>query len=102
MQLNAATIRDLRLQHGWTQQQLADICDLSLRTIQRVELHGIASLETCKALAGAFDIERSKLELPAETAPDQAVVTRTVPWWWLTATFLCGVGVGMLVLKLVS
>ena len=54
MQINALFIREKRTQRGWTQQQLADICGLSLRTIQRVELHGIASLETSKALASAF------------------------------------------------
>jgi transcriptional regulator with XRE-family HTH domain len=54
MQLNLQLIKQLRTERGWTQQQLADICAVSLRTVQRVEMQGVASLETCKALAGAF------------------------------------------------
>ncbi len=64
MELNAQKIKQLRTEKAWTQQQLADICGLSLRTIQRVELNGIASLETSKALAVAFNIERSELLQP--------------------------------------
>lgn len=30
-------IQKLRLQHGWSQQQLADLSGLSVRTIQRLE-----------------------------------------------------------------
>ena len=31
-------IQKLRLQHGWSQQQLADLSGLSMRTIQRLQL----------------------------------------------------------------
>ena len=30
-------IRKLRLQRGWAQEQLAELCDFSVRTIQRLE-----------------------------------------------------------------
>jgi hypothetical protein len=40
---------------AWSQQQLVDICDLSLRTNQRAENTANASQETVKALASAFD-----------------------------------------------
>ncbi len=61
MQLDTSKIRHLRQHKAWTQQQLADICGLSLRTIQRVELHGSASLETGRSLAAAFDTEYTAL-----------------------------------------
>ncbi len=54
MEINQHQVKALRTERGWTQQQLADICALSLRTIQRVEVHGLASHETVNALAGGF------------------------------------------------
>lgn len=50
-------VRKLRLQRGWTQDQLAGIADLSVRTIQRIERGGPASLETARALGAAFDVD---------------------------------------------
>lgn len=67
MKIHAPIIVQLRHQHGWSQQQLADICGLSLRTIQRVENTGTASLETRKALAAAF--HKSHHELLVSPAP---------------------------------
>ena len=61
MQLNPQLIKQLRTERGWTQQQLAEICAISLRTVHRVELQGLGSLETCKALAAAFAITREQL-----------------------------------------
>lgn len=66
MQLDTSKIRHLRQHKAWTQQQLADICGLSLRTIQRVELHGSASLETGRSLAAAFDTEYTALLVNAK------------------------------------
>jgi hypothetical protein len=47
---------------GRSQQQLADICSLNLRTIQRVESTHSCSLETLNALLAVFDFERTQLE----------------------------------------
>ena len=47
-------VRKLRLQRGWSQEQLADISGLSVRTIQRAERGFPQSLETRKALAAVF------------------------------------------------
>lgn len=101
MQLNAMKIRQLRMEKAWTQQQLAEICGLSLRTIQRVEVHGIASLETSKALAAAFNIER--LEIAEQY---DAIAKTNAPRVGSTLlpviTFIAGVVVGVLLLKLVN
>lgn len=102
MQLNGLFIRETRTERGWTQQQLADICGLSLRTIQRVELHGIASLETSKALASAFEIERSKFELPEPNTNQQKANSSAVPMWLLAMTFITGLLTGMVAIKLLT
>ena len=52
-------LRKLRLQRGWSQEQVAEMTDLSVRTIQRIERGGKASLESAKALAAVFQVEVS-------------------------------------------
>lgn len=61
MQLNKDILRERRLDLGWTQQQLADACGISLRTIQRVEKDGAACLDTTAALGVVFEMKRSAL-----------------------------------------
>lgn len=54
-------IQKLRLQRGWSQEQLATISGLSTRTIQRIEGGQQPSLETLKTLAAIFEIDVSQL-----------------------------------------
>ncbi len=61
MEINAALIKTARIDKGWTQQQLADIASVSLRTIQRIESTGSASNESVSALCSSFEIEREEL-----------------------------------------
>ena len=63
-------IQKLRLQRGWSQEQLADVSGLSARTIQRIEGGQSASLETLKALAAAFAVDISTLKEPDMTVAD--------------------------------
>jgi len=53
----AAFIRMFRELREWSQDQLADISGLNVRTIQRVEQGEPASFNTKRALARAFDLE---------------------------------------------
>ncbi|HEX9590720.1 MAG TPA: 2TM domain-containing protein [Bradyrhizobium sp.] len=57
-------IQKLRLQRGWSQEQLVDLSGLSVRTIQRLERGQTASVESLKALGAAFEIEFSDLKEP--------------------------------------
>jgi transcriptional regulator with XRE-family HTH domain len=57
-------IQKLRLQRGWSQEQLAEVSGLSVRTIQRLERGQTASLESLKALGAAFEIDFSHLKEP--------------------------------------
>ncbi|BAO82577.1 hypothetical protein SMCB_0349 [Serpentinimonas maccroryi] len=54
-------IQKLRLQRGWSQQQLAELSGLSARTIQRLENGQPASTESLKSLASVFEIDFSTL-----------------------------------------
>ena len=54
-------IQKLRLQHGWSQEQLADLSGLSVRTIQRIENGQTASVESLKSLGAVFNVDFSEL-----------------------------------------
>ena len=58
-------VQKLRLQRGWSQEQLAEVSGLSVRTIQRLERGQAASVETLKALGAAFEVDFSTLKEPA-------------------------------------
>lgn len=53
----AFCIRAFREARHWSQEQLAEISRLNVRTIQRVESGEATSFDTRRALAGAFDFE---------------------------------------------
>lgn len=55
------SIQELRRNHGWTQEQLAEHAGLSVRTIQRIERGDPATLETLKCLAAVFETSVSQL-----------------------------------------
>lgn len=58
---DGAKIRALRIQRGWTQEQLAEIAGVSSRTIQRAETAGCAAFETLRAVAAAFETDFGQL-----------------------------------------
>jgi len=73
-------IQKLRLQRGWSQEQLAELSGLSVRTIQRIERGQPASIETLKSLGAAFQIDFSDLKEPEmnptvgqNISPDEAL-----------------------------
>jgi transcriptional regulator with XRE-family HTH domain len=57
-------IQKLRLQRGWSQEQLAELSGLSVRTIQRLERGQTASTESLKAIASVFEIDFNRLKEP--------------------------------------
>ncbi|MEJ8309224.1 2TM domain-containing protein [Agrobacterium larrymoorei] len=59
-------VQKLRLQRGWSQEQLATVSGLSVRTIQRIERGQSASLETLATLASIFEIDVSQLTVEKE------------------------------------
>jgi transcriptional regulator with XRE-family HTH domain len=61
MQINKEFLRQEREQRGWTQSHLAEVADLSLRTVQRIEASGIASKESAMALASVLEKDLASL-----------------------------------------
>lgn len=76
-------IQKLRLQRGWSQQQLADFSGLSTRTIQRLENGQHASIESLKSLAAVFEVDFQTLQgeptmspaIPATAPVPESVAT---------------------------
>jgi transcriptional regulator with XRE-family HTH domain len=55
-------VKTLRIQHNWSQEQLATMSGLSVRTIQRIEKGESVGLETLKSLAAVFEIDVNDLK----------------------------------------
>jgi transcriptional regulator with XRE-family HTH domain len=72
MHINKDTVKKLRLDKSWSQEKLAEAANMNLRTIQRIEKDGLASLRSCAALASALGVEPQELQIDieAETLPD--------------------------------
>ncbi|MGY8663635.1 helix-turn-helix domain-containing protein [Bradyrhizobium sp. UFLA05-109] len=68
-------VQKLRLQRGWSQEELAELSGLSVRTIQRIERGNAASMESLKALGAVFEIDFSTLK---ETDMDMTAGEQTM------------------------
>src|SRR5690242_7673301 len=66
MKVNAAQVVSLRKQRSWSQDELATAAGLTLRTIQRIENEGSASLESLKALASALEADLADIKATPE------------------------------------
>ncbi len=57
----AKLVKKQREERAWPQRQLAEVADVNLRTIQRLERDGSASFETLMAVAQAFGMDVKQL-----------------------------------------
>lgn len=75
MQIDSKRVRTERERRAWSQEHLAEVSGLSLRTVQRVETTGSGSFETVRALAAVFECDLASLQLPH--APPAAIASST-------------------------
>lgn len=75
MRVDAVKIRSGRRERAWSQERLAELAGLGLRTIQRIESSGVAAMESVSALAAVLEIPLSELILsePPATLPAEPV-----------------------------
>ncbi|NKI36133.1 DUF805 domain-containing protein [Wenzhouxiangella sp. XN79A] len=106
MRIDSLRVRALRRARHWSQDQLADACGLNLRTVQRLESSGRASLDSLRALAAVFEVEVDSLSVDCGSAmaPSGAVAAirsglqrfddfsgrsgRPDYWWFMLAVIL--------------
>ena len=86
MNINSALVKQLRSEKFWSQEELAIASGLNLRTVQRIEKEATASLQSKKALAGAFGIAVKDLEYQ-ESPMMQTYEYKTLDIEW-KSTFL--------------
>ena len=97
MYVNSTRLRELRLARQWSQEQLAALTGLNLRTIQRLEAGAKISNESLRALAAVLEVPADSLLLreptpgqPALKAMREGVLagmkftgtTQRADFWW--------------------
>ncbi len=73
--------KTLREERAWSQEQLAGISGVNVRTVQRVERGEPASAESLKAIASAFKVDVSdllKADISSSTRPPVSFLVRIV------------------------
>jgi transcriptional regulator with XRE-family HTH domain len=78
MQIDSSKVRSERERRAWSQEHLAEVSGLSLRTVQRIETSGSASFESARALAAVLELEVSRLRAAQESA---VATTRATHRW---------------------
>ncbi len=71
MKISPSAVRRMRLARGWSKDQLATVSGVSLRTVQRVETEGFASINTAVSLAATFGVKLIEIQ--------EEVLTPAVP-----------------------
>jgi transcriptional regulator with XRE-family HTH domain len=68
MQVDGRLIRFRRERRAWSQEHLATVAGLGLRTVQRIETTGLASYESIRAVAAVLEIPVSELTARGDSA----------------------------------
>jgi transcriptional regulator with XRE-family HTH domain len=68
MRVDPKRIRAERERRAWSQEHLATVTGLGLRTIQRIEKTGAASFESARALAAVFEVSVADLRIVRDEA----------------------------------
>lgn len=74
-------LRKLREKRKWSQEQLAVMADLSVRTIQRIERGHKASFESLKSLASVLEVNISTLEQEIDMIDKASEEWKRLPIW---------------------
>lgn len=95
MQVNSTLIKAEREKRAWSQEHLAKLAGLGLRTIQRIESTGAGSYESVSAIAAVFGVPVADLRVPAESRQRElsrgkiaAQLAARRLWAWLGLAFL--------------
>ncbi len=60
--INSSSLKELRTERSWTQEDLAEAAGVHPRTVQRVEAMSVGSKSTLRAFARALDVEIGQLQ----------------------------------------
>lgn len=74
-------LKQLRLSRNFSQEQLAQMSGLNVRTIQRIESGHKASVESLKCIAAALEVEISTLEQETFVIDKHSDNWKSLPFW---------------------
>lgn len=94
MKIDSDRVRKLRGDRAWSQEHLASVAGVSLRTVQRVEAEGISSFETTMALASAFGIAVADLSRRGPSPTRGMPIGQTLGVVFGVAGAVAGMGFG--------
>ncbi|MDO8344797.1 MAG: helix-turn-helix transcriptional regulator [Cellvibrio sp.] len=81
MQINKTFLRQEREKRAWSQSHLAEVADLSMRTVQRIERNGVAAKQSAMALASALGMNLADLLIQPDSGTKEHNSNRH--WWGL-------------------
>ena len=84
-------LKQLRISRHLSQEQLAQMSGLNVRTIQRIESGHNASVESLKCLASALEVDIETLNQEAFTMDKESAGWQSLPFWlkcWFFLNFL--------------
>lgn len=82
MRVDSHFLKEQRKNRAWSQSELAEMTGLSLRTVQRIEKNGTASLESIKAFAAVFELTPESFQTPVKALTDKTSLTQTPSSNW--------------------
>ncbi len=88
MKVDSKRIREERLRRAWSQEHVAVLAGLGLRTVQRIENSGGASHESIAALASVMSIPVDQLIVAGEFKQSLAELLLAKRLWILLVVFL--------------
>jgi transcriptional regulator with XRE-family HTH domain len=86
MKIDAKRIREERQRRAWSQEHLATLTGLGLRTVQRIESAGGASHESIAAIASVMSIPVDQLLIAGESKRSLAELLLEKRLWILLAS----------------
>ncbi len=117
MHVNSVRLRELRLARQWSQEQLATLSGLNLRTIQRLESGARISQESLRALCAVFEVPAESL-LASEPGPSEPAlrairagvmrgldftgVTPRGEFWWFVLAVVMFLGLAQILAEYVG
>ena len=101
MVVNAEKIKRWREERLWSQEHLAGLAGIGLRTVQRIENGDNASQESVMALAAAFNVDAAALTYDPDAEVAQAALRKTrdgaaglrLSFWIHAASWVIGMAV---------
>jgi transcriptional regulator with XRE-family HTH domain len=79
MKIDPKKLRAERERRAWSQEHLATVSGLGLRTIQRIEKTGAASFESARALAAVFQVDVATLRVVRDEPANGEPPVRALP-----------------------